>query len=296
MWTPEFFLARRKRQSVTVGLWVRKCSDRSSDCQLLRNDGMTWAAILHQILPKAWRYPSENHSQDSTGFRGRCHEHLTHKGVIQPLQRWPHICGQRTASRWALNKPKWQCHWSSADFGHARSSYHRPRTCNRGMGKHWIGTLSFGRGFGLEGSVRELGSCITIMHPPILCIWLRRSWPNTAFPWFIRLPTPPTWLRVIFAYSSRWKCRWKGPDLNQEKTLCGTRRLCWTPFQKMRSRSVSNTGGTAGISVCITKGTTMKEIRVNLFYINVFLRTKGSILFEHTHSDWDNDLLGCDIM
>jgi histone-lysine N-methyltransferase SETMAR len=37
---------------------------------------------LHQILPKAWRYPSENHSQDPTGFRGRCHEHLTHKGVV----------------------------------------------------------------------------------------------------------------------------------------------------------------------------------------------------------------------
>jgi hypothetical protein len=121
-------------QKGSVGLWVRKCSDHSSDCQLLWNDWMTWAAILHEILPKAWRYPSENH------------EHLTHKGVVEPLQRWPHICGQQTASRWALNKLKWQCHWSSADCGHAGSSYHSLRTCNWGGDKHWIGTLNFGQG------------------------------------------------------------------------------------------------------------------------------------------------------
>jgi hypothetical protein len=36
----------------------------------------------------------------------------------------------------------------------------------------------------------------------------------------------------------------------------------------MRSRSLSNNGRTAGISVCITKGTTLKGIRVYLFYIN----------------------------
>jgi hypothetical protein len=35
--------------------------------------------------------------------------------------------------------------------------------------------------------------------------------------------------------------------------------------KKMRSKSVSNNGGTAG---CITKGITLKDIRVNLFYMN----------------------------
>jgi histone-lysine N-methyltransferase SETMAR len=39
-------------------------------------------------------------------------------------------------------------------------------------------------------------------------------------------------------------------------------------IEKMSSRSVSNKGGNAGISVCITKGTTLKEIRVHLFYMN----------------------------
>jgi len=38
----------------------------------LQNDETTRAAVLHQILPKAWRYPSGNYSKDSTGLRGRC--------------------------------------------------------------------------------------------------------------------------------------------------------------------------------------------------------------------------------
>ena len=56
-----------------------KCYERSSDCQLLQNDGTTRTAVLHQILPKAWRYPSGNYSKDSTGLRGRCHEYHTNK-------------------------------------------------------------------------------------------------------------------------------------------------------------------------------------------------------------------------
>jgi hypothetical protein len=45
------------------------------DCQLLQNDRTTQAAVLHQILPKAWQYPSGNYSKDATGFPGRCHEY-----------------------------------------------------------------------------------------------------------------------------------------------------------------------------------------------------------------------------
>jgi hypothetical protein len=120
------------------------------------------------------------------------------------------------------------------------------------------------------------------MHPPILCIWFRR-WPTTAFPWIVRLPTPPTWLHVIFSYSPSWKSRWKQPDFNQEKTLCGTRRPSWTPFQKKRSRSVSNSGGTTGKSVCITKWTTLKEIKVNLFYMNkcIFVNQRFDTFWTH---------------
>jgi hypothetical protein len=71
--------------------------------------------------------------------------------------------------------------------------------------------------------------------------------------------------------------------LSQEKTSCGMRRRGWSPFQKTRSRSVSNNGGSAGRSVCITKETTWRELGFcTSKSINVFLPTKGSILFEHT--------------
>jgi hypothetical protein len=47
----------------------------------------------------------------------------------------------------------------------------------------------------------------------------------------------------------------------------------------MCSRSVSNNGRTAGISVCITKGTTLKEIRVNLFYMNKCIFEKPKVRY-----------------
>ena len=93
-------------------------------------------------------------------------------------------------------------------------------------------------------------------------------WLNTTFPWFVRLPTLPTWLLVIFGCSPNWKCRWKGPDLSQEKTLCGTWRPNCTRFHKKLSRNVSSNGRTAGRSVCVTKETTLKGIRVSNVKIN----------------------------
>ena len=93
-------------------------------------------------------------------------------------------------------------------------------------------------------------------------------WLNTIFPWFVRLPTLPTWFLVIFGCSTNWKCRWKGPDLSQEKTLCGTRLPSCTRFHKKFSGNVSSNGRTAGRSVCITKETTLKGIRVSDVKIN----------------------------
>ena len=46
------------------------------------------------------------------------------------------------------------------------------------------------------------------------------------------------------------------------------------------SRNVSSNGRTAGRSMCITKSTTLKGIRVSDVKINVFLPTKGPILIE----------------
>ena len=103
----------------------------------------------------------------------------------------------------------------------------------------------------------------------VLRIWFKVFfWLNTTFLWFVRLPTLPIWLLVIFGCSPNWKCRWTGPDLSQEKTLCGTRRPSCTRFHKKLSRNASSNGRTAGRSVCITKETTLKGIRVSDVKIN----------------------------
>ena len=116
--------------------------------------------------------------------------------------------------------------------------------------------------------VEKLGRSVTTMHPPILRIWFKVFWLNTTFPWFVRLTTLPTWPLVIFGRSPNWKCRWKEPDLSQEKTLCGKWQPSWPWFHKKLSRNVSSNGRTAGRSVCITEETTLKGIRVSDIQIN----------------------------
>jgi len=115
---------------------------------------------------------------------------------------------------------------------------------------------------------QKLGNSITTMHPPILRIWFKVFGLNTTFPWFVMLPTLPTWPLVIFGCSPNWKCRWKGPDLSQERILCRTRQPSWTWFHKKLSRNVSSNGRTSGRSVCITKETTLKGIRVSDIQVN----------------------------
>ena len=96
--------------------------------------------------------------------------------------------------------------------------------------KHWFGTCHSDRWFGN-------GSCIMTTHQLIPRNWFKRSWPNTTFLWFDRLPTLPTWLLVIFGCSPSWKCSWKGLDLTHETILYGTRWPSCTPFAKRHSRN-----------------------------------------------------------
>ena len=109
---------------------------------------------------------------------------------------------------------------------------------------------------------REIGSSIMTTRPLILHIWFRLSWPSTTSLWFVRLPTLPTWLLVIFGYSPSWNCLWKGADLSHERTLCRTRRLSCTPFPKRLSRNASSNGVNAGRNVCSPKESILKGIRV----------------------------------
>jgi len=76
-------------------------------------------------------------------------------------------------------------------------------------------------------------------------------------------PYSPNMAPCVFGCSPNWKCRWKGPDLSQEKTLCGTRRPSCTGLHKNLSSNISSNGRTARRSVCITKETTLKGIRVS---------------------------------
>ena len=113
--------------------------------------------MLHQILLQYWWYPSGNNSQDSTIFRGRCHEYLI-DGVVQQLKKWPHISGQQTTFRQTLNKPKWECYLASADCNRVGLSYHSPRNCDGVRVKHWISTFNFDQEFVHEESVCQIQS------------------------------------------------------------------------------------------------------------------------------------------
>jgi hypothetical protein len=116
---------------------------------------------------------------------------------------------------------------------------------------------------------RQLGSSITIMHPPILHIWLRRSWPNSIAvvrqaPYSRDMAPCDFWLFPKLKMpleEARFESR---EDIMRNATA----QLNTIPkdafqqcFQQWRDR---------WISVCITMGTTLKEIRVNLFYMYFF--------------------------
>jgi hypothetical protein len=46
-------------------------------------------------------------SEDLAGFWPQYHGyHTLRSGRIQPIQRWPHVGGERRSFRWALSKPK----------------------------------------------------------------------------------------------------------------------------------------------------------------------------------------------
>jgi len=82
-------------ESVSSRQSVDDCVSVVNTRQLLQNDGTTRAAVLHQILPKAWRYPSGNYSKDSTGLWGRCHDYHTNKSST--------TASKMAAHRWTAN-------------------------------------------------------------------------------------------------------------------------------------------------------------------------------------------------
>jgi len=113
----------------------------------------------------------------------------------------------------------------------------------------------------------------------------RFFWLNTTLPWFVRLPTLPTWLLVIFGCSPNWKCRWKGTDLSQEKTLCGTRQPSCTWFHKKLSRNVPAMAGPLEEVCALPRRLLWRGLGFQTSkQIIVFLPTKGPILLNRSRT------------
>lgn len=119
-----------------------------------------------------------------------------------------------------------------------------------------------------------------IMHPSILCIWFRLSWPNTTFLWFAMLHIPLIWLLVTFSCSQSWRKRCKNPGLNHEGALWRTRRSNYTPPPVKSSSNASNFWINDGRSVCCPKKNTLKGFRISdLRVCNIFFLTTRSNRF-----------------
>jgi hypothetical protein len=65
-----FFFSRQQTSSVACSQRVSESvyTARVAFVIFCENDGTTGAAVLHQILPEAWRQPGGNLSEDFVGF------------------------------------------------------------------------------------------------------------------------------------------------------------------------------------------------------------------------------------
>jgi hypothetical protein len=62
------FFSRQQTASVACSQRVSIYTARVAFFIFCENDVTTRTAVLHQILPEAWRWPSRNHSEDLVGF------------------------------------------------------------------------------------------------------------------------------------------------------------------------------------------------------------------------------------
>jgi len=88
----------------------------------------------------------------------------------------------------------------------------------------------------------------------------------------IRLTSPPT----TFSYSPRWSCGWKGIVLTRLRRSTQKRKRLSTHSHLRTFRVVWNHGNHAGVAVCMSKGTTLKE--------TVETRSYGNKLFLWSNS------------
>jgi hypothetical protein len=174
----EFFPARRKRQLVTVYEWGSVVTSRQivSCCEMTKRLEQRYCMKFCQKLGDTQPFTRSNRLSGMMPW------------VIQPLQGH--------ADRFLFTPRGW-C---------IMSTHHNAQPLPRSISRRsFIAFVIVCDANGLTCGQRQLGSCNTIMRPPIIRIWFRRSWPNTVLPWFVRLPTPATWLPVIFGYFPKLK-------------------------------------------------------------------------------------------
>jgi len=121
---------------------------------------------------------------------------------------------------------------------------------------------TFGANIQTSGATTP-GSCITTT------LWLTRLSLCSSF-WLLQirqsspsLPNCQTSPPVIFSYSWRWNWSSRGDVLTALKRSRPYRRTWWRNWRIMTSRSASNHGNPAGITVSLPKGTTLKGMGAN---------------------------------
>lgn len=76
--------------------------------------------------------------------------------MVQPLQIWPHLNGERYTIRQVIHKLKRGADWEASANSHGRPSCHNPGNCSRSGNKHRVSAFYFNGESVHEESVCEI--------------------------------------------------------------------------------------------------------------------------------------------
>ena len=121
----------------------------SSDFHCKENDWTTGVALLHQILSETGRQPGGNHSEDSDGFRWRCHElHKIRKRCNRFNDGRTSVDSEPRSDRTSRSHCQDEC------SGDAGPSCDYSKKCGREGHQNFFSIFHSGRRLGHEGRPR----------------------------------------------------------------------------------------------------------------------------------------------
>ena len=274
------------RQSPAVGRWLCKCCERSSDCQLLQNDGNDlssgtashFAKKLGDIQVETIRKIQQSFGDDAMSITRIKEWYNRFKNGSTSVDSEPRHGRPSTSRNDNVIKQV-----RTLLMQNRRITVHKAKPTPKSTTRRYF--VAFVMLCGANDRTcgqQKLGSSITTMHPPILRIWFKFLAKHNI-PLICQAPYSPDMAPCDFWMFPKLKVPLKGTRLNQEKTLCRTWQPSWTWFHKKLSRNVSNNGRTAGRSVCITKEITLKGIRVSDIQINncIFANQRYDTFWTH---------------